>query len=164
MDECERHGVVNSFSAYKYENAIMSVKSMKRSSNKILQQLGNCTMRNVYYSRIANKPRSNSFRIDSDKNSCFITRDRSIVKVINVDINSSEVEDSTFSSHTYLFSLPFPSSQLDIHVLDGLSNKNVLMPASSLITKCFLLPYDENGENKLVSSPTACGWWKISAT
>lgn len=34
--DCERFGIVNNFSAYKFENAIGHMKSLKRSDNKVL--------------------------------------------------------------------------------------------------------------------------------
>lgn len=153
VDECERHGCVNDFSAYKYENAIMGIRKMKRSSYMILKQLGNCSMRNVYFSRIENKPRNNNFCIDSIKNSCFITSSNSIVKVMHVDSGASEVEVSIFRKHTDLFTSPLPSSDLDIHVVWDLSVATTLMPVSSLMLKCVLLPHDEGEVNKSVCLP-----------
>lgn len=81
VDDCERFGVVINFSAYKFENAIGELKTMKRAHYKVLEQFANRTVEQIYYSGFKQNPPKNGFKFKIDKskrNSCFVLRDNEI--------------------------------------------------------------------------------------
>lgn len=63
VDDCERFGIVNNFSAYKFENAIGHLKLMKRSDNKVLEQFANRTMEKSITMDLSRRPKSKDLNL-----------------------------------------------------------------------------------------------------
>lgn len=159
VDDCERFGIVNNFSAYKFENAIGHLKPMKRSDNKVLEQFANRTMEKIHYNgfkQAANK-KGYKFKVDNTTNNCcFVLNDNKIIWVQNIKNNVITAKYFTIKNDFFLDHVK--SSTLGIYLCDKLSAELIIISLDLIKNKCYMLPYfDEDCKKKFVCIPLIHG-------
>lgn len=138
------HGPLDSFSAFKYENNMQSIKRTLRAKYRPFEQIVNriCELDYIFPTT---KCLHSSIKATCGNN-CYLLKCGSVVIIINIDENILYCRK--FKSKDNFFVKPCESQKLHIYLLSDLSEVSAINE-SDVIYKCWLLPY----KNKFVSIP-----------
>jgi len=139
-----RHGPLDSFSAFKYENNMQSIKRTLRAKYRPFEQIVNriCELDYIFPTT---KSMPSTIKATCGNN-CYLLKCGSVVIITNIDTNI--VYCRKFRNKKNFFVKPCESSKLHIYILSDLLEISVI-DANEISFKCWLLPYNE----KFVSIP-----------
>lgn len=159
ITDCVRQfGPTDSFSAYKFENFMQTLKKKIRKSNQILQQLYNRLQEKNNYEPVQGETKSSSrrfsdFVLDFDKEAdsyCLISPDIPIkISGFGKNGNSEYIVGNRCQTTSSFFELPVDSSLLGIRSYETLSDMPEIFDIAKVQTKFFRIPY----QNKFVLIP-----------
>ncbi|KAK3933100.1 1-deoxy-D-xylulose-5-phosphate synthase [Frankliniella fusca] len=181
-DECRRHGDLDSFSAFKYENHLGVLKRLLHAPGRTLSQIvcrlleeaANTPPTEVVQGEVevsfpCELPSSLSHlgkgfesifipkcKILLKKHSFFLNIDKDIVQLTNI-IKTQEnflLAGRKFGFKTNFFTTPFPSAALDIFKVDKLADKQ-LFTVNEVLKKClvFPIPLEDNRPCSVTEGP-----------
>ncbi|XP_019888297.1 uncharacterized protein LOC105283118 isoform X2 [Ooceraea biroi] len=139
-EECALHGHLESFSAFKYENFLKSIKCLLQSGYKPLHQVANRDLeRNISVPIILE---NNVVLQIGKKDSCFILiTDEVIILEDTVHIeNRIFLVGKQFQQSKDFYTYPFPSSTLSILSVSQLNENVRILSMSEIKAKCWLIP------------------------
>lgn len=171
-DECTTHGTLDSFSAFKFENRLKSIKEALKSGFRPLEQVAKREMqkgkKKVYLQSASNKVSLLKRHVDpnetlqgsqyrriivndvllstSGANNCIKTVRDEIILLKNI-INTHDgvyIVGNMFSSKKDFYTYPVNSSELGIFEVSKLEQNETVINISSIVAKCWLIPTEKD--------------------
>lgn len=163
-EECEENGPLDTFSAFRYENQLKTIKETLKSCYKALHQIAyrdaerfkdkevklKSDDKEIHLSRPCKNKRNHFRRADVDgvmfqvdgRNACFQTdqRDVAILQDIVVRGNVVYFVGNTFAMKEDFYTYPLPSSVLGIYKVSNLRNDKKYFNLDDVKAKCWLMP------------------------
>ncbi|KAK3931377.1 Polyubiquitin 12 [Frankliniella fusca] len=167
-DECRRHGDLESFSAFKYENHLGVLKRLLHAPGRTLSQIVCRLMEQVANQQVNEEPVQHTAKVSSPcelpaslsnlgkgfssiyipkckaeltSHSFFLSVDKEIVKLSNI-VKTDEsyiLSGRKFQWKANYFTSPCPSSALDIYEVNDLGVKQ-LFSVNDVLRKCVVIP------------------------
>ncbi|KAK3929429.1 Valine--tRNA ligase, partial [Frankliniella fusca] len=167
-DECRRHGDLESFSAFKYENHLGVLKRLLHAPGRTLSQIVCRLMEQVANQQVNEEPVQHTAKVSSPcelpaslsnlgkgfssiyipkckaeltRHSFFLSVNKEIVKLSNI-VKTDEsyiLPGRKFQWKANYFTSPCPSSALDIYEVDDLGVKQ-LFSVTDVLRKCVVIP------------------------
>ncbi|EZA50973.1 hypothetical protein X777_10601 [Ooceraea biroi] len=176
--ECNDHDSLDTFSAFRYENKLKTIKShidsgfqpvqqaakreVERSSrkvvvidsevNKVILSKEHRDMNETIHGEQFRKILVNDVIFEVNKrNSCFKTNTGEIVVLKNIICTENDIifVGNIFSNVSDFYTYPLPSSELGIVKVSELSEERLVFSLNNIIAKCWLIPM----RNKYVCIP-----------
>lgn len=170
--ECQEHGTLDDFSAFRYENRLKSIKDSLMSGYKPLQQIARRDLEKEKINIILDsKPNQFTlslkhfitneiirgsqyrkvvignvcFRIGTDKDSCFKTLNGNVVLLKNLVYRHQTLffVGCKFKKQEDFYTYPLPSSELGIICVSQLEDRKIAYPLNDIECKCYLIPNQE---------------------
>lgn len=168
--ECNDYGLLESFSAFCYENKLKKNKNNLKSGFKSLQQTAKreIEQRNerivftdfevnevvlskkhtdvnelIYGTQFKKKSVNNVILEMNDKDSCFKTNKGQIVVLKNIILREDDnviFIDNIFINIGDFYTYPLNSSELGIIKVSELNSDKLIFPLKSVVAKCWLIP------------------------
>ncbi|XP_071582262.1 uncharacterized protein [Temnothorax nylanderi] len=171
--ECQEHGAIDNFSAFRYENRLKSMKDSLRSGYKPLQQIARRDLEKKKKIEIILDSKPNQFVLSlkhyiadeiirgpqyrkvtignvyfkiGKKDSCFKTVNGSVVLLKNLVYRHRTLFfiGCKFKKQEDFYTYPLPSSELGIICVSQLEERRVAYPVSDVQCKCYLIPNRDN--------------------
>lgn len=168
-NDVKLHGNLNSFSAFKFENFMKTLKKMVRKTQSPCSQVVKRILERGSWPNPVPKVvdlglkgehlngplppmcsdaiqysvyKSKDFSLKLDKANCYTSIDGKVAKIRNVITTQEDiyVVYSTFKKQESFFSYPVPSKSLGIFLLDRLSENTRLCSVAQIQHKLFMLP------------------------
>ena len=152
VENVERLGILDSFSAFPYENCLGNIKRRIRSSNSPLAQISRRISEGYRFHKV-DKIKSKEIYVNGHriipqdrKNSCVMLKDHSIASVEAITNEGFKIR--IYREKKSAFKYPCDSALLNIYFISGTNNTSCV--AKSEIThKCILIP----SKNKFIAMP-----------
>lgn len=149
VDDVRRFGVLDSFSAFPFENMLGRIKKRVRSSNLPLSQISRrisegltfSVNKEIIHNRVCESfLYVNKFKITpkSFKNSCVILQDSSIALIEGINANGT-VNIKQFVKKIPAFDYPCTSDHIDVYLVDKKIKVNKINQME-ILNKCMIYP------------------------
>ena len=148
VDDVERLGVLDSFSAFPYENFLGNIKRKIRSSNNPLSQINRRLSEGYSFSHKHFENSDRTFVINGHriiptkmKDSCILLHNESVASV--EEIHEDNLRVCKYKIIKPATKYPTDSSIIGVNIVCK-TNEKVLIPKSSVKNKCAIFPYKGN--------------------
>ncbi len=147
-DDALKHGPLDSFSAFDFENNMQVIKRSLRAHYKPFEQTVNRTAEreNHKYQSPVNLNRHCIIK-SNGKDHCFILKDGKVVVISSISKDKKHINCRKFKHSDNLFTCPCESKILGIIKVSKLSNSVTIIGINDIDKKCWLLPSDKIDEN-----------------
>lgn len=147
-DDYVKHGSLNNCSAFPFENYMKNLKKMIRKYEKPLQQIVHRYNESCKYVLVNNYDNANLLSFSIKEPNCFaLTNEGEIIKILN--ISKTSITGKYFLNKEDLFIKPIKSSELDIFVVQTLSENLKSWDISNIEKKIIVFYFD----NKYLAIP-----------
>lgn len=172
-EDAKHHGVLDNFSAFQYEDHLNKLKRLLRKPTCPLSQIVRrfSEMQSCSKKKEKNNPpllrkqhtagplpecfhgssqykeiKTCSYTLKLDQANSFVYIDGKVAKLQNIISARDDiyVAYTTFNNHEPFFDYPLPSSELGIHLVDGISGPTHFCKFENIEAKAFLVPYNRN--------------------
>jgi hypothetical protein len=134
-----KHGPLDSFSAFEYENNMQFIKRSIRASYKPLEQSTN-RIREMESAKMLQPISEKSSFIINRSNNCYRLKSGRIIVIISRKLVSGKIRCKKFSMQEDLFARPCKSSTLGIFLVSKMLAEYEIL-VDEIDIKCWLLPF-----------------------
>jgi len=171
--ECEEHGAIDDFSAFRYENRLKSMKDSLKSGYKPLQQIARHDLRKEKIKIILDSKLNQFVKLSlkhhiadevicgvqyrkvtignvvfkvGTKDSCFKTLNGDVILLKNLVFKHRTLffVGCKYQKHKDFYTYPLPSSKLGIVCVSHLQERRIAYSLNNVHCKCYLIPNEDN--------------------